>query len=298
MAGVKRDPSREETGPSLTGPLYWGVRRDVWILVAYGLVNLLILLALRPSPNADWATSWWPLEGWGNEIYEHPWRYSPVLLPVAGLMVAGGPWALGIAHLAAVVTLARLGGWMLWLFAFSAFFWVDLLVGNIFTFVAVAGAFAIAGSRNGALLYLLLSVLMPRPVQIPLAIWLLWRRAELRTPFALIFVLHAVAVVATGLAMPWMGSLFGSLSQIWEPFSLGPGRLLGVWWLVIGIPVAAVMVWRGSARVAALAGLVASPYLLPQHLLMGLIGGPLVIPKGAVQGAMPSAGASSPGAGD
>jgi len=114
----------------------------------------------------------------------------------------------------------------------------------------------------------------------------------------LIFVLHAIAVVATGFAVPWMGSLFGSLSQIWEPFSLGPGRLLGVWWLVIGIPVAAVMVWRGSARVAALAGLVASPYLLPQHLLMGLIGGPLVIPKGAVQGAMPSAGASSPGAGD
>ena len=271
---VQPDPTGGETGPELGGPQYLGVRRDVWILVAYGLVNLLILIALRPAPNADWVTSWWPLEGWGSDVYEHPWRYSPLLLPVAALMVSGGPWVLGIAHLVALATLARLGVWMIWLVALSAFFWVDLLVGNVFTFVAVAGAFAIAGSRGGALLYLLLSVLMPRPVQIPLVIWLVWRRPELRIPFALIFVVHAVGVIASGLAGPWMGSLVASMSQVSEPFALGPGRLLGAWWLVIGIPVAALMVWRGSARVAALAGLVASPYLLPQHLLMGVIAVP------------------------
>lgn len=280
MEGASRAPKQRGTGFALTGRRYWGVRRDVWILVAYGLVNLVALLVLRPALNADWATSWWPLEGWGNEVYEHEWRYSPVLLPVAALMVAGGPWVLGVAHLAAVATLARLGGWMLWLVALSAFFWVDLLVGNVFTFVAVAAAFAIAGSRPGAVLYLALVVLMPRPIQIPLAVWLVWRRSELRIPFALIFGLHAVGVAASGLAMPWLGSLFGSLSQVSEPFSLGPGRLFGIWWLVVGIPLAVLMVWRGSAPVAALAGLVASPYLLPQHLLMGVIAAPHVLTRG------------------
>lgn len=251
-----------------------GVRRDVWILVAYGLVNLVILLALRPAPNADWATSWWPLASWGSAVYEHPWRYSPVLLPVAALVVAGGPWVLGAAHLVVLATLTRLGFWMLWLVALSAFFWVDLLVGNVFTFVAIAGAFALAGSRGGALLFLVMTLLMPRPVQIPLGLWLLWKRAELRTPFAIAFGVHAVGVLASGLAGPWIGALFGSLSQASEPFALGPGRLLGAWWVIIGIPAAALMVWRGSARVAALAGLVASPYLLPQHLLMGVIAVP------------------------
>lgn len=274
MAEAARDPKRWHPGPGLTGPRYWGVRRDVWILVAYGLANLLILVAVRPAPNADWATSWWPLASWGNEVYEHPWRYSPLMLPVVSIMVAGGPWVLGLVHLAAVATLARLGGWMIWLVALSAFFWVDLIVGNVFTLVAVAGAFAIAGSRSGALLYVLLSLLMPRPVQIPLVLWLVWRRPELRIPIALIFVFHAAAVVASGFAIPWLGSLFGSLSQMAEPFSVGPARIVGVWWLVIGIPVAALMVWRGSARVAALAGLAASPYLLPQHLLMGVIAVP------------------------
>jgi hypothetical protein len=258
----------------LTGPQFLGARRDVWILVAYGLVNLLILLALRPAPNADWATSWWPLAGWGSAVYEHPWRYSPVLLPVAALVVAGGPWVLGAAHLVALAALTRLGTWMVWLVALSAFFWVDLLVGNVFTFVAVAGAFAVAGSRGGALIFLILTLLMPRPVQIPLAMWLLWRRAELRIPFAAVFGLHAFGVLASGLAGAWIGALFGSLSQASEPFALGPGRVLGAWWLVLGIPLAGLMVWRGSARVAALAGLVASPYLLPQHLLMAVIAVP------------------------
>jgi hypothetical protein len=262
---------------TVTGPHEWRGRREIWLLVGYGLLNLVLLLLLRPAPNADWVTAWWPLESWGSQIYEHPWRYSPLLVPVVGLMVAGGPWVLGAAHLMAVSVLARLGDWTVWLVAFSAFFWVDLVVGNIFTLVAVAAAFAVAGSRAGSVLYLALTLLMPRPVQIPLAIWLVWRRPELRTPFALIFVVQAVGVVASGLAGQWLGSLFGSASLTFETFSLGPGRIFGLWWVVIGIPAAALMIWRGSAAVAALAGLVASPFLLPQYLLMGVIAIPRLV---------------------
>lgn len=265
---------------ALTQPLKWRVRREVWLLVGYGLLNLVLLVLMLPAPNADWATAWWPLESWGSHVYDHPWRYSPLLIPVVALIVVGGPWVLGGAHLLGVALLARLGDWTVWLVAFSAFFWVDLVVGNIFTFVAVAAAFAVAGSRTGSMVYLALTLLMPRPVQIPLAVWLVWRRPELRAPFALILVVQAVGVIASGLAGQWLGSLLGSTSLTFEPFSLGPGRIFGLWWAVVGIPAAALMIWRGSASVAALAGLVASPFLLPQYLLMGVIAIPPLVALG------------------
>jgi hypothetical protein len=252
----------------------WAIRREIWLLVGYGLLNLVLLVALRPAPNADWATAWWNVANWGSDVYDHPWRYSPVMLPVVQIMVAAGPWALAAAHLIALAALARMGFWPLWLFALSAFFWVDLIVGNVFTFVAVAAAFAISGSRAGSLLYMGLTLLMPRPVQVPLALWLLWRRPDLRMPTALLFGLHALGVLASGLAWPWMQSLVGSTSLTFEPFSVGPGRVLGLYWLLIGVPAAALMVWRGSAAVAALAGVVASPFLLPQYLLMAVIAAP------------------------
>ncbi len=52
------------------------------------------------------------------------------------------------------------------------------MAGNTFTFVVVAAAFALRGSRFGALAFLALTALMPRPVQIPLALWLLWTRPD------------------------------------------------------------------------------------------------------------------------
>ncbi|HEY7737407.1 MAG TPA: hypothetical protein VIC63_00025 [Candidatus Limnocylindria bacterium] len=247
------------------------VRRDVWLLVIYGIANLGILLLLRPAPNADWATAWWNLESWGAEVYEHPWRYSPVLLPVFSVIVAAGPWALAAAHFVALPLLLRLGWWPFWLVAFSAFFWVDLVVGNVFTFVAIAAAFAIAGSRPGSIAFFLLTVVMPRPVQLPLALWLVWRRPDLRLAFAALITLHAVGLVVSGLGAEWVRSLGTSSELTFAPFSVGPGTVFGFWWLLVGIPLAAVMVWRGSAAAASLAGVVASPFLLPQYLLMGIV---------------------------
>jgi hypothetical protein len=253
------------------------VRRELWLLAAYATANLVLLLVLRPAPNADWATAWWPLESWGQDLYDHPYRYSPLLLPVIGLVVFGGPLALGIAHLMGVMLLQPLGRWLMWLVGFSVFFWVDLIVGNVFTFVAVAAAFAIAGPRAGGLWFIGLTLLMPRPVQIPLAMWLLVHRPDIRRPAAVIIAAQAVALLASGLAEEWIVSLFGSASLTYESFSLGPGRIFGNVWILIGIPLATLMVWRGTAAVAALAGLVMSPFLLPQYLLMGVVALPFEI---------------------
>ncbi len=253
------------------------VRRELWLLAGYAAVNLIVLVLLRPAPNADWATAWWPLQSWGQQLYDHPWRYSPLLIPVVGIMVSGGPVALGIAHLGAIALLSRLGGRIMWLVGFSVFFWVDLIVGNVFTFVAVAAAFAIAGSRMGALWFIALTLLMPRPVQIPLAIWLVVHRPDLRLPALAITLVQIVGLVASGLGEAWIVSLFGSASLTYASFSLGMGRIFGNQWILVGIPVATVMVWKGSAAVAALAGIVASPFLLPQYLLMAVVALPDVM---------------------
>ena len=136
------------------------VRRELWLLAAYALANLALLLLLRPAPNADWATAWWPLESWGQAVYDHPWRYSPLLIPVLGVIVFGGPISLGVAHAGGVGAAGppQSSGWCC-SSASASFFWIDLIVGNVFTFVAVAAAFAIAGSRIGALSFIALTLL-------------------------------------------------------------------------------------------------------------------------------------------
>ncbi len=250
------------------------VRRELWLLAGYAVANLVLLLVLRPAPNADWATAWWPLESWGQAVYNHPWRYSPLLIPMVGAVVVGGPLLLGVAHVLALVPLARLGRLMVLLVGFSVFFWTDLIVGNVFTFVAVAAAFALAGSRIGSLIFIALTLLMPRPVQIPLAIWLVVYRPEIRTPALAITIAQVAGLALSGLAEEWLVSLVGSASLTYESFSLGLGRIFGNEWIIVGIPLATLMVWKGSAAVAALAGVVMSPFLLPQYFLMGVVAMP------------------------
>jgi hypothetical protein len=248
------------------------------MLVAYGLANLLVILLLRPALNADWATAWWNLQAWGDDVYDHPWRYSPLLLPVFSVVVAAGPLVLAGAHVAAVGSLLLLKNRLtFWMVAFSAFFWLDLIVGNVFTFVAVAAAFAVAGSRAGSVIYFTLTLLMPRPVQLPLAIWLAWRRPDLRLPFAFLVALNILGLALSGLGIEWIRSLVASSELTYAPFSIGLGRLFGLGWLLVGVPIAALMVWRGNASVAAAAGVVVSPFLLPQYLLMGVVAVPGLI---------------------
>lgn len=244
------------------------------LLIGYPLANLALLLVFRPAPLADWATTWWRLGEWAaaGELYEHTWRYSPVLLPAVLAVSAAGPFVLAMAQLAAVALLSRLDRRLLYLVAFSAFFWIDLVVGNVFTFTAVAAAFAIAGSRSGSLAYLTLCLLMPRPIQLPLAVWLLWRRPQLVMPFGAILALHTAGVVLSGHGLEWLGALGrAGGTELGAAYAVGPGQWIGFWWLLVAWPLAAVMAWRGSAAMAASAGVVATPYLLPQYLLIAVV---------------------------
>jgi hypothetical protein len=246
------------------------VRPAILWVVAYGLLNLGLLLIFRPAPNADWAGTWWWV---ATDPWSHHYRYSPAFLPVVHLVVAIGPWGWAALHAAAIATLLRLGLPVLTLFALSAFVWHDVIAGNFFTFGLVAGAFAISGSRTGALAFLALTLVMPRPVQLPLALWLLCHRPDVRVPFAVMFTIHAVLVLLTGEGAVWAEVLIGSSSQVAAAYTIGPGAIIGSGWLLVGVPLGAALWLRNQP---ALAGLAVAPYLLPQYLGMALLA---VVPR-------------------
>jgi len=250
----------------------WDSRRWLrWIALAFYVgINLATVFAwdLIGSHRADWNT--WTAVRSGiasGTLYELPteipYAWSPALAPVIAVVGLIGPLPWAIVHLAA---LALLRDWrLIALVLVSLGFWTNVAGGNTFTFVFVAGVLALRGSRRWALVYLALLFLMPRPVQLPLALVLLWRQPEVRVPAAGLFVLHAIAVLLTGYAGEWIATLASLDVPSW---SMGPSYWLGLWWLAIGIPLGLVLLWRGHPGWA---GLAWSSYWVPAYFLMPLV---------------------------
>jgi uncharacterized membrane protein len=251
------------------------------IALAAGLLVLVVLNALLVAnqfsiilagyPGADFVDYQLAAKRvWAGGLYagdgEFPFRYSPVaayLFAPLGLM-APAVWR-GL-HVVAALALPtwpmRLLLLASWPFAF------DLQLGNVMTFVLLAAAWALRGNRIGALVFLAFLLLFPRPLMLPIAAWLLWRQPWLRLPFLAMFVVHAALVLASGLGDAWIGRLLSSTDQIGSAFNIGPSTVIGLWWLLLGIPLGAWLFWRGRAG---LAGLAISPYLLPYYLMVALL---------------------------
>ena len=249
--------------------------REIAVLAAVGTVSLALLVAFQSGTGVggDWYR-WFealPAQLADGQLYEegYGWRWSPVAAWLfAGVLLPLGPLIWAALHIAAVALLARADRWLMWLTLFAWPFWVDLIVGNAFTFVAVAGMFAVRGSRTGALVYLALTLLMPRPVQVPVAVWLLWQRPDVRVPFAAMFAAHGVAVIASGYLGPWIAKLLSSTDEVELAANIAPSALVGWLWPAVGIPLGIWLTWKGRVGLASLA---VSPYWLPQYLLMLLL---------------------------
>jgi hypothetical protein len=249
----------------------WHLRWSHVALAAYIGLNVGLLLAWDMTENhkADWAL-WRALpDGLSSgNLYELetyiPFAWSPLMAPVMALVGWMGPIPWALVHLATVMLLRdwRLIGILL----VSVGFWTNVAGGNTFTFVIVAGVLALRGSRGWAVVYLALFFLMPRPVQVPLALILVWRYPEIRVPAAALFVLYAVAVGGTGYAYDWLQTMASLGVPAW---SIGPSYWLGLSWLAIGTPLGLLLLWRGHAGWA---GLALSSYWVPAYLLMPLIG--------------------------
>jgi hypothetical protein len=143
-------------------------------------------------------------------------------------------------------------------------FWQDWIFGNLLTLIFLASVYAWRGSRVGTVAFLAFALLIPRPLLIPMLVWILWKRPEWRWPFVAIFVLHALLVLWSGLGAEWIATLAHVGPGLMDmEINRGPSRILGYWWFVIGAPLGAWLFWRGRVGWA---GLAISPYVWSYYL--------------------------------
>jgi hypothetical protein len=191
-----------------------------------------------------------------------PFLYSPLLawlmVPIVPLGFAGSV----ALHVGALALLRD--RWLIAAVAVSWPWWTDLTAGNLFGLVFVLGLLALRENRWAEYGYLVACLLMPRPLQMPLAAWLLWRRPYLRGPTVVIALGSLILVVGTGLAQEWAEFLVTATAPMYGMNSYSPTRSLGMLWLVIAAPFAAYSFWRGWIG---LAGILVSPYLIPSYFL-------------------------------
>ena len=197
----------------------------------------------------------------------YAYRYSPLLAPVFGLLAPIGAVGWRVLHLVAA---AALPSWPLRIAVLLSWpFWYDVETGNVMVFIFLAAAWALRANRLATGTYLLLAFLIPRPLMLPVAAWLLWQRPEWRIPFVAAFAAHALAVMATGWGLEWIGTIIAAGRDASLPSNVGPSRFIGTLpWIVIGAPLAAWLTLRGRVGLASVA---ASPYWLPYYLIMPLL---------------------------
>jgi hypothetical protein len=243
------------------------------ILNAY-LLLLTDWTMLRGGDGADWSIF---LEAArrareGGELYavedDYAFRYSPlVAYAFAGIGVIGS-LAWRALHVVAVASLVARDRLLAIVTLLSWPFWFDVEAGNVMTFVFVAAAWALHGSSWGIGAFLALTILVPRPLMLPLAAWLLWRHPRTRIPFVVALVAHAVAALATGWGTAWLAALLDSSAEVGSALNFGPSRVIGLAWVPIGLALAALLARRGRLGLASLA---ISPYWLPYYFLMPLL---------------------------
>lgn len=215
--------------------------------------NLYVTAAHRSSGLYDWT---------GPLAY----RYSPLLVYVFAALAPLGYAGWTALHFAALPLLGR----RLALLALVSWpFWSDVYNGNVMVFVFVAAVLALRGHRAAQVVFLSLVLLIPRPLMLPVMAWLLWREPGLRWWFAGLVIVLGLATLATGYGPAWIGSLLTrGADDLGARVDFGPAVLIGPWWTLIGLPLAAWLTWRGRLGLASLA---ASPYWLPPYLLVALI---------------------------
>ncbi len=207
------------------------------------------------------------IDPYGFAFGDGSFRWSPVVAWIFVPLTVLGPLGWRLLHGAALLLLPdrRLA----LIVALSWPFWFDVAAGNIVTFVFVAAVLGLRGNRIGELATLALAMLAPRPLVLPLAAWLIWRRPRLRAPAAALVVAHALLLLPVGWAGQWGERLFSVLpQQLGIAFDVGPSRFVGAWWVPIGLVLAVVLMVRNRVGWACLA---AAPYWLPYYLVMPLL---------------------------
>src|SRR5205823_450904 len=104
-----------------------------------------------------------------------------------------GPTMWRILHVAAALALP--GRRLALLVLVSWPFWFDFATGNVVVLALLLAVYALRGSRGAGLGFLAMTLLVPRPLMLPVAGWLLWKRPWLRWPAIGLFAAHVVIVL-------------------------------------------------------------------------------------------------------
>ena len=194
-------------------------------------------------------------------------RWSPVVAWLFTGIGLVGPLAWRLLHFGALLLIPNRQLAVVALLSWP--FWFDVATGNIMTFVFVIAVLALRGNRIAAIGTIALTILVPRPLMLPLAAWLLWRTPGLWRWGVALFAAHGAALLVTGWAGEWLFRLLTlAPDQIGISFDVGPARLIGAFWAPIGAVLAISLTLRGRVGWAALA---ACPYWLPYYLFTPLL---------------------------
>jgi hypothetical protein len=198
---------------------------------------------------------------WQNPYGYH---YAPQLAPVLGVLSGAGITAWRVAHFVALAVLPSRTLALVLLVSYP--FWADVNTGNLMVFVLLAAAWAYRGNSVATGAYLVLCVLIPRPIMLPLLGWLLWQRPAWRGPFLGMVALAVLTAIPTGYLPDWIGSLRSSgVKDVGNDFNLSPSRFVGAAWMIVGVPLGLWLTLRGRLGWASMA---ISPYLLPYWVQM------------------------------
>jgi hypothetical protein len=242
-------------------------------IAVIGGINLWLVLTsvrglINPGPYSDfvWLTEAAGRITAGDNPYAGVFRWSPLAAWALVPLDALGIWGWRALHFAALLLLPRK---VALLVAVSFPFWWDVELGNVNVFVLVAAWWAMTGKPWA---FLVLAVLIPRPMYLPLLGWLLWKQPRTRVPFAILAAGSLLGAFLTGWGDEWLAMLTRSDFDMTNDWNLGPSRVFGVAWIPVGLVLAAFLTWKGRLGLASLA---ASPYLLPYYFLMGFLELPL-----------------------
>jgi len=219
--------------------------------------------------------------------YPYGYHYAPQLAPVLGALAGGGILIWRLAHVAALALLPSRRLALLLIVSYP--FWADVNTGNLMVFVLLAAAWAYRGNGPATAIYLVMCVLIPRPIMLPLLAWILWQRPGWRWPFVGMVALAVLTALPTGYLGDWINSFQASgAKDIANDFNLSPSRFIGPLWVIAGIPLAIWLTARGRLGWASMA---VSPYLLPYWVQM--LGLELVRPQDYAERRATSRSASS-----
>lgn len=192
--------------------------------------------------------------------------WSPVaawlMIPISTI----GVWGWRALHVLAALAMP---GWRLRLLTLAIFaFWSDVAFGNVTAFALLLAAWALRGRRWAEVSYLVLLCLAPKPIFVPVALWLLWKRPALRPWFATIVALNVILILLIGFGPQWLEALWHARTEMANPINFAPSAMIGGWWVPVGAVLAAFSFWKGRLGFASL---FLSPYWLPYYLLMPVL---------------------------